>query len=123
MLPQLDRCSKNCIRMCAIYQHKFVTLGGTTIPAALIVHYTSTTTATAKTLGFNVKTDQRVSFSCARAHARTHTHTHTHTHTMKILVQKMFFFFFVETVLTYVSYKIMPSSKGTLSVNNNTLET
>lgn len=70
MLPQLDGWSKNCVRMCAIYQHKFIT-------SALIVHYTSTTTATAKKLCFNTKTDQRVCFSCM--------------HTMKITVQKMYF--------------------------------
>jgi len=83
---------------------------GPIILAAPIIHYTSTTTATAKKLSFTVKTDQRVCFSC----------THASMHTMKIPVQKIVLL--VETVPN-MSYKIMPSSKGTLSVTNDALET
>lgn len=83
MLPQLDSVQKT-VRMCGIYQHKFITSEGGMGPiilAALIIHYTSTTTATAKKLIFTVTTDQSICFSC----------THASMHTMKIPVQKMYF--------------------------------
>jgi len=77
MLPQLDRCSKNCVRMCAIYQHKLIISGGGMGPiilaalSTLYINHNSHCEETKQTKG-------SVSPACTRA--------------MKIPVQTMYFF-------------------------------